>query len=365
MPNAGLRDRIAKPRLLAAEPRDESFERALEIADANFHEMNTRSLHDWVRLSKGLAEYRRGEAENLKAAVKHLDTSFEGFKNSRSFQQGAGITRFIAAMAHHKLGNSELAEATYLEGLDRHDHLGSTLRQSTTAVGNDWQQAEVARREAAELLKIDETRIDPPITDTADWTVLFEDNFDVGISDDWQQMTGDWLVVDGAACGTLKEGYGRLEREIVDLPNTFEIKYETWTSDALLAACFMRLPSEERTPPIGHRVALTSVPDRLFVAQGKPGNGVSLVTNESFNAWANQSVPDFEVQPEQHYKVRIIRQPQRITVFVDGKQVVSERVRNINTRSIRFFARGEEGTKMFVDNIRIGIPNSGAAQPGE
>ena len=364
---AATRDRLAKPRLIAGGPRDESLRTALEMADANFDDPDAMKsdIADFFRSCKGLAEYRRGQPNNLKSAVEILDTAFNGFRAPRSrFRRGAGITRFIAAMAHEKLGNHELAVTTYLQGLDHHLCDGTLLRQSTTIVANDWQLAEVARREAAELLKIDLDEIDIPVPNTDGWTVMFEDNFDDGISEDWQQMTGQWSVVDGAACGVLEfipggtPAYGRLEREIPDLPNTFEIEYETWTSAPMLTACFLRQPTDDRWP-VGHRVALCSAPDRDLVKQDRPGKGLSLLTYPGWNStdfWFPQANPDFQVKPEQHYNVRIVRQPQRITVFIDGNQVMSQRVRNIETKSIRFFARGEQGTKMYVDNLRIHVP---------
>jgi len=188
-----------------------------------------------------------------------------------------------------------------------------------------------------------------------------EEDFDDGLSDEWKPVTGEWTVVDGAACGTLEqpsgkiEAYGRLEREIADLSTTFAVEYEVWTSVPMLAACYLRKsgPTDQLS---GHRVALASYPDRQFTNQGKPGKGVNLVAQAEFGHWVEEARNDFEVKPDQHYKVRIIRQPQRITVFIDGRQVMSHRVRNIETKTIRFFARGEAGSKMFVDNLRIRGP---------
>lgn len=85
-------------------------------------------------------------------------------------------------------------------------------------------------------------------------------------------------------------------------------------------------------------------------------SGASLLTAATFGNWVARSVPDFKFEANRHQKVRIIRQPQRITVFVDGKEILSERVRNIETRAIRFFARDEEGTEMYLDNIKVRGP---------
>ena len=358
-----LRDRLAKTRLLAGSSDDDSLRKALELADANFDdERGPRDLQGWVTLTKGIAEYRRGKHE---AAVEHLDSAMKLLSDpavqASNFARGVAMTRFVAAMAHHKLGRSDAATDAYFDGLDRHTRDDNFVRSSSLYAWTDWKLAEVARREAALLLKVDEESVDSKIPDTSNWKVLLEEDFDDGISDDWQQVTGEWTVVDGAAGGTLEqpdgkiEAFSRLDRELPDLPSTFEVEYEVWTDKPMLAACFLR----KSGPPSrlsGHRVALASYPDRQLTNQGKPGTGVNLVVQTEFGFWVEDAVSDLKVQPNQHYKVRILRQPQRITVFIDGKQVMTHRVRNIETKTIRFFARGEEGTKIFIDNVRLRTP---------
>ena len=366
--NAQIRDRVAKSRFVANGSKDDGLNKALAFADTNFADDGTnRTLKPWITLTKGIAEYRRGQDDNLAEAIEHLDaakkmlTDFPALGIS-NFSRGVAITRFFAAMAHYKLGRSDVARETYLDGLDRHSRDEDQLRISSTQTWADWQLAEVARREAAALLKIDEKSIDQPVPDTSQWKVLLEEDFDDGLSDDWKQITGKWTVVDGVACGMLEQpqgavnsAYGRLEHEIADLPTTFEVEYEVWTSAPMLAACFLRKSGPPK-PPYGHRVALASYPDYQFTNQGKPGKGVNLVAQAEFGHWVEGAANDFEVNPNQHYKVRIIRQPQRITVFIDGNEVMSHRVRDIETKTIRFFARGEVGTKMFIDDVRLRIP---------
>lgn len=360
------RDMITMLRLAMGGENDESLRSAITFANANFE--NQRLAEGvgpgFLGQTKGLAEYRLGSEESLKSAVSHLNSAVKQFQAENRLVE-ISMCRFFSAMAHARLGDSSAAERDYLDAIDHLScHLAS-WRSSNKGTAYKWQLAEVARREAEELLDIDEADIEPLITDTSDWTALFEDNFDDGMDEHWQQTTGQWSVVDGAACGVLElptgannSAYDRLEREFPDLPETFEIEYETWTSDPMLAACYLRRSAEDRAP-VGHRVALTSFPDRDLIQQNRPATGVSLLTCpgwEEFEYWFPQTVPDLQVQPGRHYQVRILRQPQRITVSVDGKEVLSERVRNIDTKTLRFFARGEEGTKMYVDNLRIRVP---------
>ena len=374
------RDLLAKPRLVLGGAKDESFELALEFADANYESATAMKsqLAGWYVLCKGLAEYRRGEPENLKEAIRLLDVEFPEVAGPRPnrFWPAEAHTRFVIAMCHHKLGETSKAQAAYLDGLDWHQRAGDVLRSSRRAGANDWQLAEVARRDAEQLLAVDLDQIDPPMTDTSEWQVVLEETFDKDITADWQQLDGQWTVAGGAASGTLESikestpGFARLEREVSGAPATCQIEYETWVSDPMVTACFLRQPPRknplgflgqlanpaEQSRNIGLRVALASGSDPVLTKQGKPDTGINLLTHAAFGYWINKSVPEFTVEPGKHYKVRIIRQPQRITVFVDGKQVLSERVRNIETPNIRFFARGEAGTKMFVDNLRVKVP---------
>ncbi len=382
------RDLLAKPRLVLGGAEDESLALALEFADANYESTTAMKsqLAGWFVLCKGLAEYRRGEPENLGEAIRILDVEFPRVAGPtpNRFWPAEAHARFVIAMCRHRLGDAGQARSAYLDGLDWHQRAGDILRGSRNASANDWQLADVARREAEQLLAVDLDQIDPPMTDTSEWQVVLEETFDEGITADWQQLAGQWAVVNGAASGTLKRieesipGFARLEREVPGAPATCQIEYETWVSDPMVTACFLRQPPRknplgflgqlakpaDQRREIGLRVALVSGSDPVLTKQGRPDTGINLLTHAAFGYWINKSVPEFNVERGKHYKVRIIRQPQRVTVFIgdekEMKEVLSERVRNIETRSIRFFARGEEGTKMFIDNVKISIP---AASP--
>jgi tetratricopeptide (TPR) repeat protein len=364
--SVNIRDWIAKTRLIMGGDLNDDMRLAITLANVNFENERAKSSSpiSFLTQCKGLADYRSAKTdEGLKASITQLNAAVSLFQESRtkSYKRGISLCRFYSAMAHFRLGDKEAARRDFLDGTDHHDWDRDRMLASKTATWTDWQLGEVARKEAQQLLGIDPDAVDLPVPESSEWTVLFEDNFDNSISQDWQRLAGEWSVVEGAACGTLKqpnggfEGNCRLEREIPDLPSTFEVEYEVKTQLQMLAACILR-SGDDVVQPNGHRVALTSFPDRDLVNQGKPGLGASLLIHASVGNWFSQSAPDFRFEPNRLYKVRILRQPQRITVFVNDEQILSERVRNIDTRSIRLIARGEEGMKMFVDNFRVRTP---------
>jgi serine/threonine protein kinase len=352
--------RLAKLWLTCGQSGPE-LDQALVFADKAFALAEPRdSYRRYALICKGLAEYRRGK--NPQQALEYLQEGARLLEETNpATQRDQGLPYFFSAMAYADLGDVHAAREAYHEGLDRQQRTRHEFLASQTAMWASWQLNEVARREAEKKLDINEDDIDPPVRDTSDWKILLEDNFNNGISDEWQRLRGEWSIANGKACGKLEqpegdfEGYVRLEREIQNLPSTFEIEYEVETSDPMLAACILRSP-DDSGELIGHRIALASIPDRMLVNQGRPGVGGSLATMAPFGSWFNATMPDLKFEPERRYTVRIVRQPQRITVVVDGTQILSERVRNIETRAIHFFARGDAGTKMFVDNFQIRTP---------
>lgn len=361
------RERIAKTRLVIGGVNDKGFKLAVALANENFEDDDAMSLASsyWFAQTRGIATYRTATTDDaLSQAVEELNEAVRLFKAAQaaSHKRGISLCRFFSAMAHARLGDTEAAERDFLDGLDHQYSLRDQIRASTTATWNDWQLAEVVRREAQTMLGITPDTVDLPIPqDTSEWPVLIEDNFDTGLSDRWRRITRNWKVVDGAACGTLEptraaEGraYCRMDYELPNLLSTFQVEYEVETSEPMLAACFLRLKSSQQ--PIGHRVALCSFSDAWLTQQGLPGTGVSLLTSDDFGVWFNQTVPEVQIEPGRRYHVRIIRQPRRVTVFLDEKQLISQRVRDIDTRFIRFFGSGKDGAKMTVDHFRLTIP---------
>jgi tetratricopeptide (TPR) repeat protein len=355
-----IRDLIAKTFLVADGPDGPDRELALRYADANdgLPEAEGKDVEHWFKLTKGLAEYRR---DHWPECITILDDACEGLRtfNDGEDKRGMAITRFFVAMANQRLGDHQQAVTEYLEGLDLHHRDRTEFLASQTANWTDWHLAEVARREAKQLIGIDEDAIAGKIEYTSDWTVLFEERFDDGIGDHWSPTSGQWKVSESVATGTLADGIARLDLESPQLPTTFELNYETWTSDPMLAACTL-LDRNDPKPSGVQRFAMSSSPDNNLARQLQPATGVSLMTDTAFGTWFPQTNPDFTVEPGKRYNVRILRQPTRITVWVDDVQVLSSRVRKTHGPMLRFYSEGVGGTKVYLDNVKLRVPSSDA-----
>ena len=159
--NLYIANRSARLRLLVDVPGHE-LQASLKLADSAFEKRDESTASIAVVL-KGMAEYRRG---NFADVVQH----FENAKNSKGKNSGRGywsMCQYFAAMAHHRLGDSVAAKAAFRDASNGHQRKADYLRGSPDRSWRYWQQLEVVRREAAALLGIDDSQIDPPISDTS------------------------------------------------------------------------------------------------------------------------------------------------------------------------------------------------------
>ena len=359
------RDFIAKPRLIASAEPGHLLDLALEYADLNYQHPYSigKDIEFWFGVCKGIAEYRRGNWED---AIEILDFAFLGFATFKdgSDIRGQALTQFFTAMAYHQLGDHKTARSIYFEALDLHQRDREKLLASSSTTWTDWQLADVARREAQQVLDINQENIGLPVPDTDDWNILIEDDFSNEISDDWEQLTGDWEIVDGAVCGTLSEqlgtdSYARLENETLNLPQTCEIEYDTWWSDPLISACFLRTETEDATQIQGFRFAISHMPEPVLSSQAREAVGYNIA---SIFYPVGHIYPyhttDESLEVNHPYHVRIVRTPERMTAYVDGKEVVSGRIRDRETQVLRFFSRGPHQSKVYFDNLKIRVPKS-------
>ena len=109
-----------------------------------------------------MAEYRRG---NFVDAIQHFEDAQSGIRGG--WWGIPSISQFFVAMAQHRLGDSVAAKAAFLDASSHQKSEAGRLRGSPDRSWLNWQQAEVVRREAAALLGIDESELDPPNSDTS------------------------------------------------------------------------------------------------------------------------------------------------------------------------------------------------------
>jgi hypothetical protein len=67
--------------------------------------------------------------------------------------------------------------------------------------------------------------------------------------------------------------------------------------------------------------------------------------------------PHLEIKPDTRYRVRILREPRRLTLFVDGIEVASAAVPLLDTPDLSLGGMfGPQGAEICIDNVEIRAP---------
>jgi hypothetical protein len=215
------------------------------------------------------------------------------------------------------------------------------------------------------------TQLVPPVAqplDTTAWITLWSDNFNrAELGERWKPTISQWSV----AGGTLKGVFARdrsvpFEFYTADvtlqgrpLPETVEIRYESWSPAEIGSEA--KLLNDDGTR--GIIAALYGTPHPAL--QAKAAVVFVMTGANRFDTVATN--PRFAFKPQDHHQVRIVRQPEGVTAFVDGEQVISAAVgtrpesREPNLHLVGDF--GKEGTVVFFDNLEIRVPAIQKDQP--
>jgi WD40 repeat protein len=191
------------------------------------------------------------------------------------------------------------------------------------------------------------------LPDTSQWKLLFADNL-AGTGERWAHQTS-WSVRDGWLSGQLhKAAYQKLNVTYAGttaklvLPPTVEVRFDCWISaEANIFAIFDRPGANQAVQAwllgepqqFGHRGARLACQGGLLHYPALTGNS------------------HLEVKPGTPYQVRILRQPKRLTLFVNGVEVVTADVPLVETPTLTLGAMsGAAGTEVRLTNVEIRAP---------
>jgi hypothetical protein len=210
---------------------------------------------------------------------------------------------------------------------------------------------------AAALLTISPrgTRGDEP--DTESWKIVFSDKFDGGkVGERWKTVHGDWSIEDGALKGRLTKkeqpGYDYHETDIalkgVEIPSNVEIRYDTWSPDEVGSeAKFLTQAGDG-----GIVLAFLGVDHPAFNAKG----AMAFVFKDMSYEMVGRE-PGAVLVPKERHKVRMVRKEDQVTLFLDGKKVLSADVSNarglhdLNLHLVGTW--GKEGSVVYFDNLEV------------
>lgn len=205
----------------------------------------------------------------------------------------------------------------------------------------------------------------PPVknpADTSNWQPIFVDDFDrADTGAAWNVLIGQWSLENGTLKGVLTRDssasgnfhQASIKLASVDLPESVEIAYDTWSPDEVGSEAKLLNDSGTR----GVIAALYATPHPAINARCAALLVQKTAGQFDFVAVNHSYVPNLKSKRS----VRIVRQPEGITVYVDGTQVVSAGLTDPTARegTLRLVGTfGGEGSVVYFDRLSIRAPSS-------
>jgi hypothetical protein len=200
---------------------------------------------------------------------------------------------------------------------------------------------------------------DRDVPDTSNWKVIFSDKFDRDkIGDGWKTAHGEWVLENGALKGTLRKRNdveydyhdARIALKDTEIPTAVEISYETWSPDEIGSeAKFLTEAADE-----GIIMGFLGVEHPFYKEKG----AMVFVQQTNFNRVASNN--EAELAPTVHHKVRLVRKDDRVTLFLDGKEILSADVsaakefRDLKLHLVGTW--GKERSVVYFDNLEVRVP---------
>ena len=221
------------------------------------------------------------------------------------------------------------------------------------AFSPDGQRLAAANGNGKSVVLWDGTR--PAVPDTSRWKVLFLDAFNrPTLGERWGAAPG-WSIDNGRLRGRLTPvTYLKIPvlnasvQPKLKLPDTVEVRFDCWISaDMNVYAMFNKEGANQ-----GLQAWLMGVPEHLgvrgaaIVWQGGPLHFPILASNAHV-----------EVRPSTRYRIRVVREPRRLTLFVNGVEAASAVVPLLETGTLTLGGMfGKAGTDIYLDNVEVRAP---------
>jgi len=352
-----IQERTGKLCLLLPVEGDD-LERAFAMTDAAYDAATTGGFRNYYVLARALADYRRDRYDEALKNVTEANAAFDD-RGGRSVIYSA-LGDLVAAMAWHKKGDRGLARRKYADAWDRIDFVYESYIEPGRLIPYDWMMAEIVRREAETLLDTSAETLGLPLPDTQDWKVVLSDDFDRDeVGDTWTVEKGQWAPEDGALRGTVEDPGTMPNATIhvldVKTPEYLEVEYDTWWPEGAISAIILPDLDTRRA----YVAALCGTPNPILVGRGEKGTGAHMLSSLPGGSGAQRWIakdPEFELNSGQRYHIRLLRQPNRLTLFVDGKEIFSEPVPTIDAPTLRFYGSGPVGAVLYFDNLVVRAP---------
>jgi WD40 repeat protein len=196
---------------------------------------------------------------------------------------------------------------------------------------------------------------------TEDWPVIFQDRFDrTELGDRWKILSGRWSIEGGAARGVLDRMPGvqysvqaaTLVPRDLYVPRSVEVSFECWAPRPI--AIEAKLQNADR---VDAETGLgLSFPGLLTALS--PDHPASLIIAEFAGTWqAQRSNRRFTLESDVHYRLRLLREPGRVTVYAGDEEVATVRVLESDLPFLHLQGvHGSGGETVYFDNVQVRAP---------
>ena len=201
------------------------------------------------------------------------------------------------------------------------------------------------------------------VTDSDQWAIIFEDDFNrEQMSERYNVVNGDWKIEDGSARGTL-----RLLPSVpipnftattlipnIWLPSEVEIEFDAWSQQGMLFE--IKLHDEEIEDGMG---GVFVGKDNSFLNQAREGYSAIVQASSGFSELAKTGLQRWH-QPNQKYRLKMIRNRDRLEMYIDGELVLETAVpESVWVPALHIQASlGSPGDTIYIDNLVIRAPES-------
>jgi WD40 repeat protein/serine/threonine protein kinase/tetratricopeptide (TPR) repeat protein len=204
-------------------------------------------------------------------------------------------------------------------------------------------------------------RFETPLR-TDDWPVIFSDDFErKELGERW--APGGCSIERGVLKGVLQPsaqvpGFsyaGAMPRDL-PMPSSAEVRFDCWTPHALN----LEVNFHNYTRKLGLCSMFAGIGNPAF-NRGEKGAMITVQTAGSYHQTAVNSA--FALQPNQRYRFRVLREPRRLTLFADDKQVLTARVPNLDVPYLHLQGSfGRAGDVIYIDNVEVHAPETTGAE---
>jgi WD40 repeat protein len=194
---------------------------------------------------------------------------------------------------------------------------------------------------------------------TDDWPVLFRDDLSRdGGTGDWEPQNGSWEIRGGVLCGRMveKAGAGRTDtiaqvlRRKGELPRTAEVRLAYRAAKRVEMGVVLADMSGH-----GYDVMLCGG----LWPYGEPCVRLLQVSEGQRYAPIGLARP-FVMRTDHWHQVRVLREPERIRLYVDGREYLSERIPNVELNRLLLQGMwGSVGDEIEFKDVEVRAPADG------